>query len=339
VTLIGWDSDAYLNGVSLIFNSRSNIIIRNIRISPPRDCFPAPETYPSSWNARYDAISFVTTTNAWVDGNILEDGPTAVAPEPFLWDWQVDRYDGLFDVEDGSDNITFSHNIVANHHKSLLWGGGEKEGPRDIGKMKFTVFGNHFVNSMSRNPLMRFGTFYIVNNVFSNYNNEKPQFETNTTSSILKARFKPEQRDDYTPNFGYNMGIYNMSSVLISGNYFDQSGTYPNDQTRIFTFSNLATPDQPATLCSPSDHPAAYPQLASMARPGNTFNGQYVNLTENVMDSYRYYIGRKTDSIAGGLINSCGEFQGQVMPESFESSDAVFGYVNSNAGQVGRHVP
>lgn len=336
VTLIGWDSKSYLNGVGLIFNSRSNIIIRNIRISPPRDCFPAPETYPGSWNARYDAVSFVTTTNAWLDGNVFEDGPTAVAPDSFLWGWEVDRYDGLFDVEDGSDNITFSHNIISNHHKSLLWGGGEKEGPRDIGKMRFTVFGNHFVNSMSRNPLMRFGTFYIVNNVFSNYNNKAPLFDTNATS--LHARLKADKRDEYMPDFQYNMGIYNMSSVLVSGNYFDQTRSFPNDQTRIFTFSNLATPDAPATFCSPSDLSvqdlATYPQLAGLGSPSNAFNGQYVNLTDNAAVSFTYYTERKTDSVKGGLVESCAKFQTQVMPQAFKSANEVYDYVSREAGQI-----
>lgn len=335
VTLVGWDSDAYLNGVSLNFNTQSNIIIRNLRISPPRDCFPSPETYPSSWNARYDAISFVTTTNAWLDGNILEDGPEAVAPEPFLWGWLVDRYDGLFDVEDGSDNITFSHNIIANHHKSLLWGGGEKEGPRDIGKMKFTVFGNHFVNSMSRNPLVRFGTVYIANNVFSNYNNQKPLYSNTTTTA--------QKRAEYTPDFQYNVGLYNMSSVLMSGNYFDQTGQFPDDETRIFTFSNLATPDKPATLCSPpdlsADEIAGNPGLKGLAAPPSQLNGKDVNLMENVADKFAYYLTSKDDSVEGGLVQSCAKFGEQAMPRSFESGTDVLTYVNENAGQVGRNKP
>ena len=195
--------------------------MRNLFISPPRDCFPSPETYPSSWNARYDAVSFVTTTTAWLDGNVFADsisGP--VAPEDFLWGWQVDRYDGLFDVEDGSDAITFSHNIVANHHKSLLWGGGEKEGARDIGKMRFTVFGNHFANSSSRNPLMRFGTFYVANNVFSNYENNPPLYlssnETSSSALLGRSQAADDENDDdedddtYLPDFQYNMGIYNL---------------------------------------------------------------------------------------------------------------------------------
>ncbi|KAG8165569.1 hypothetical protein KVR01_004121 [Diaporthe batatas] len=344
LTLVGWDSGGYLNGVSLNFNTQSNIIIRNLRISPPRDCFPSPETYPSSWNARYDAISFVTTTNAWLDGNILEDGPEAVAPEPFLWGWLVDRYDGLFDVEDGSDNITFSHNIIANHHKSLLWGGGEKEGPRDIGRMRFTVFGNHFVNSMSRNPLVRFGTVYIANNVFSNYNNRSPLYNDNSNTTAALAAAAPSQgRAEYAPDFQYNVGLYNMSSVLMSGNYFDQTGQFPDDETRIFTFSNLATPDRPATLCSPpdlsADEIAANPGLEALAAPASQLNGRDVNLVENVADKFAYYLTSKTDSVEGGLVQSCAKFGGQAMPRTFGSGSDVLAYVNENAGQVGRNRP
>ncbi|KAI3320430.1 polysaccharide lyase family 1 protein [Xylariaceae sp. AK1471] len=351
LTLIGMDSSAYLSGVSLVFNTRSNIIIRNLRLSSPRDCFPSPETYPASWNARYDAVSFVTTTTAWLDGNIFEDASaSAVAPDPFLWGWQVDRYDGLFDVEDGSDDITFSHNIVANHHKSLLWGGGEKEGPRDIGKMRFTVFGNHFANSSSRNPLMRFGTFYMVNNVFSNYQNKAPLYDYDASSSSSEARSgerdiirKRDDDDSYMPDFQYNLGIYNMSSVLVSGNYFDQTGAYPDDKTRIFTFQNLATPNRPGSFCSPPDlsssATAAYPHLSSLAQPSSALNGEVVNLTSNVFQTFEYYLSAKTDSVGSGLVDDCAKFEGQSMPASFDTADDVFAYVTQNAGQVSRNVP
>lgn len=344
LTLIGWDADTYLSGVGLIFNSQSNIVIRNLRISSPRDCFPAPETYPSSWNARYDAISFVNTTNAWLDGNILEDGPEPVAPEPYLWGWEVDRYDGLFDVEDGSDNITFSHNIVANHHKSLLWGGGEKEGAQDIGKMKFTVFGNHFINSMSRNPLMRFGTFYILNNVFSNYNNGPAYDTTGTTNGTSPRRTNVNKRDAYRPDFQYNLGIYNMSNVLVSGNYFDQTGSYADDETRIFTFSDLETPETPARLCSPADlstpELAPYPAMGSFAELSSQMNGKNINLTSDAIGLFAYMLTKEgNEFVEGGFVQNCDGFEEQSMPRTFASGDDVFAYVKDNAGQVGRSAP
>ncbi|KAI1174091.1 polysaccharide lyase family 1 protein [Nemania sp. FL0916] len=352
LTLIGMDSSAHLNGISLIFNSRSNIIIRNLQLSSPRDCFPSPETYPATWNARYDAISFVTTTNAWVDGNTFADNLSGfVAPDEFLWGWQVDRYDGLFDVEDGSDSITFSHNIVANHHKSLLWGGGEKEGPRDVGKMRFTVFGNRFANSSSRNPLMRFGTFYIVDNVFGNYDNEPPLFDEDGAGlerrgdrfsgrEMRRDGFEGQGETPYLPDFEYNMGIYNLSSVLVSGNIFAQTGSYANDTTRIFTFQNLATPSTPARFCSPPDIPPSssypYPQLSSLSHPQSAFNGAAINLTANVVAAFAYHLEAKTDSVPGGLVvQDCEGFAGQDMPVAFEDADDVLDYVQRNAGQGG----
>ncbi|KAI0906773.1 polysaccharide lyase family 1 protein [Ustulina deusta] len=344
LTLIGMDSTAYLHGVSLVFNSRSNIIMRNLRISSPRDCFPAPETYPSSWNARYDAVSFVTTTTAWLDGNVFSDSLAgAVAPDAFLWGWQVDRYDGLFDVEDGSDAVTFSHNVVANHHKSLLWGGGEKEGPRDLGKMRFTVFGNQFANSSSRNPLMRFGTFYVANNVFSDYANKPPLYSSSDGTSTSYPSERRSEGDlsgsevdaPYLPDFQYNLGIYNLSSVLVSGNYFDQTGIYPDDATRIFTFQDLATPDQPASFCSPPDMSSSdVAQLGSLAQPPSALNGEVVNLTANVFRTFTYYLGAKTDSVDGGLVADCAKFEGQDMPVSFNTAEDVLAYVLENAGQV-----
>ncbi|KAI0436367.1 polysaccharide lyase family 1 protein [Xylaria telfairii] len=358
LTLIGMDSTAYLHGVSLIFNSRSNIIIRNLLLSPPRDCFPAPETYPSTWNARYDAISFVSTTTAWLDGNTLEDGAAgAVAPDDIgLWGWQADRYDGLFDVEDGSDSITFSHNIVANHHKSLLWGGGEKEGARDVGKMRFTVFGNRFVNSLSRNPLMRFGTFYVANNVFENYANRPPLYDdadgshkssggVDTTSISEESRTGDEGEkmgddddDPYMPDFQYHLGIYNLSSVLVTGNYVLQSGPYASDSTRVFAFQNLATPSSPGYFCSPVDFPSSSSSSPSpSARYNclpNMLNNTPLNLTAILFDSFAYHLRTSSDSVLGGLVSDCARFgEAQDLPATFETVDDVYAYVAWNAGQ------
>lgn len=133
------------------------------------------------------------------------------------------------------------------------------------------------------------------------------------------------------------------SSVLVSGNYFDQSGAYPDDHTRIFTFNDLATPDAPATFCSPpdlsADEAALYPQLSNFAQLASSFNGQRVNLTDNVLQTFAYYISAKTDSVAGGLVESCAKFDGQAVPETFATAEDVLEYVQANAGQVGKNTP
>jgi pectate lyase len=51
-SLIGLDSTAALDGINLYLSSVNDIWIRNLKLVPPADCFPAPETYPSSWNAK-----------------------------------------------------------------------------------------------------------------------------------------------------------------------------------------------------------------------------------------------------------------------------------------------
>ena len=83
--------------------------------------------------------------------------------------------------------------------------------------MRFTVFGNRFHNSLSRNPLMRFGTFYIVNNVFANYNNAGPRFFDDdgegegegSAGAVVRRRDDPDP-PAYVPDFQYHMGVYNM---------------------------------------------------------------------------------------------------------------------------------
>ncbi|KAL1644239.1 hypothetical protein SLS58_004519 [Diplodia intermedia] len=344
LTLIGWDSSAYLHGVNLNFNTRSNIIMRNIRISSPRDCFPSPETYPSSWNARYDAVSMVSSNTVWFDGNVFEDGPTAVAPDDFLWGWKVDRYDGLFDAEDGTDSVTFSHNVVANHHKSLLWGGGEKEGSRDLGKMRFTVFANHFSNSMSRNPLMRFGTFYIVANLFENYAEQAPLFDDDSVSSSFSnttaksAAAAANSTTAYKPDFQYNLGVYNASTVLVAANAFVQSGAHADDSSRIFSFSDLSTPQLPATLCSPADNGANSSSTLDGLRIKSTFNGAPVDLARNAENTWAYSLREDDDGefVEGGFVTGCDGLAAQDVPVDAFGADAaaVEAYVRKNAGQV-----
>ncbi|KAL3422291.1 Pectate lyase plyB 1 [Phlyctema vagabunda] len=316
LTLIGWDGDAYLNGVSLIFNAVSNIIVRNLKMSSVRDCFPAPETL-TSWNARYDAMSLVTSTNFWIDGNIFADGPAPVAPEPVIWNYQVDRYDGLVDCEDGSDNITFSHNVVANHHKSMLLGGGLKERERDLGKMRFTLFGNHFLNSNSRNPLMRFGTFYIINNLFTNL--------------ALNASF-------YQRPFQYNFGIYTESSALVAGNIFYQDPV-TSGPTKIFSYSGLTNSSLPSRLCVPAAESNST-GLANLASPGSELNGVEFDLQADAQQKFEQVVATSPDTaVEGSLLISCNGFKDQEVPIAFDTADDVEAYVRAQSGQLNSHLP
>ncbi|KAJ8703541.1 hypothetical protein PTI98_002157 [Pleurotus ostreatus] len=324
-SLVGLDANAALNGINLYLSSVNNIWIRNLKLVPPQDCFPAPETFPSSWNALYDAVGLVTASNVWVDNCELQDQLSGEYVEPDIIEpgWQVDRFDGLFDCEDGTDNVTFSHNIVRNHHKSLLLGGGTKEADRDLGKMHFTIFGNYFNGSASRNPLMRFGSFDIFSNVYKARNDNPPRF------GDASRTHRRERREalDQTPLdavFQYHLGIYNQSRVQVQDNVFLQYGAFPNDTSRIFTVGEAALLDRPARVCIRETPPHVPP----------TMNGVAIASLHQVMaDTVDFFVD-SGKAVEGAVVLTCDGFQDYEVPKVFEDSEDVLQYVLSEAGQV-----
>ncbi|KAI5804947.1 polysaccharide lyase family 1 protein [Geopyxis carbonaria] len=285
-TLVGLPG-ATLSGVNIKLSSVSNVVIRNLHIIPPADCFPAPESWPANWNARYDAISVVTATTLWLDGLTLQSHPNAsLALESLGFDgWLVDRTDGLLDIEDGSDAITLSHSVIANHGKSLLFGGGNKEADRDLGKMRITLWGNRFEASRSRNPLMRFGTYEIVNCVFVARNDKAPLWGDG-------GQGDPPTEVDAKP-FQYHFGVYNQSSVVTQGNVFRQTGLYPQDLSRVFAYSDLTRADIPAKYCAREEK--AW---------GSMFNGEPVDLGEIQRKTMEYNIAAANGKLVeGGLFS------------------------------------
>lgn len=286
-------------------------------MTPPEDCFPSPES-PTAWNARYDAMSLVTSTNFWIDGNILADRPDPITPEPLVFGLQVDRYDGLMDCEDGTDNITFSHNIVANHHKALLLGGGLKERDRSLGKMHFMIFGNWFQNSRSRNPMMRFGTFYIMNNLYT-FDNVSA-----TSNKVLEN----------------NLGVLTESTVLVGGNVF-QNAVGNNGESRIFGYSALSSIDTPARLCIPHSETNLPEGLQGLGGP-SSLNGLEIDLKADALATFARAVAGLADSVIdtldsvinGTLLVGCEGFAVQEVPATFPTTAEVELYVRQEAGQI-----
>ncbi|KAF4580272.1 hypothetical protein EYR40_003206 [Pleurotus pulmonarius] len=238
-SLICLDGNAALNGINLYLSSVDNIWIQNLKLVPPQDRFSAPEMFPSS----YDVVGLLAASNVWVDNCALHDQLSGEYVEPAIIEpgWQVsclyisslcakltsgvyayvDRFNGLSDCEDGTDNVTFSHNIIRNHHKSPLLVGGTKQADRDLGEIRFTVLGNYFNVSASRNPLMRFGPFNIFSNVYKTRNDKPPRFG----DAMQAHRRDVELREglNQTPLdvvFQYNPGVYNQSRVQVQDNVF-----------------------------------------------------------------------------------------------------------------------
>jgi len=204
--------DGYLslNTFSATFGKtlRSNIIIRNMEFQAPQDLAPAwdpTDTATGAWNARYDALSIVTSRAIWIDHCTFSDGAHEdnAEPTPFAGK-HVQRHDGLLDIEDGADALTISYSIFKRHDKTMLIGssGGGDVGQENLetGRERVTLFGNLWQDSTQRDPLARWGHFHLVNNLYRG--------GTGANGYALS----------------YFIGAGTSSSILSEANAFEQEG-------------------------------------------------------------------------------------------------------------------
>lgn len=121
-----------------------------------------------NWNSKYDGIGIVTSTNIWVDHLTLSDGDHPDSEEPTVFGMRIQRHDGLIDITEGSDAITLSFNKLLGHDKSHLIGNNDAGnlGPGDTGRLRVTMYGNHYYNSLQRSPRVRFGQVHVFNNFY-----------------------------------------------------------------------------------------------------------------------------------------------------------------------------
>jgi pectate lyase len=129
---IGWNSE---------FGQIGNVIIRNVRFEKAR----APiDNVVIGYGAK----------NVWIDhcdfSSDREHGP--------------DFYDGLLDINHGSDFVTVSWNRFHDHYKTSLVGNSDDLEAEDAGHLTVTYHHNSFLDSGGRNPSVRFGLVHVFNN-------------------------------------------------------------------------------------------------------------------------------------------------------------------------------
>ncbi|KAH7161447.1 pectin lyase fold/virulence factor [Dactylonectria macrodidyma] len=141
-TIVG-AAGAKLKGVGLYIKGVSNVIVRNLAIA---------EVLADNG----DAINIQASTNVWVDhcdvSSNMKNGK--------------DYYDGLIDVNHGSDYITISNTYIHDHYKASLVGHSDSNSSEDKGKLHVTYANNYWYNVNSRAPSVRFGTVHIYNNYY-----------------------------------------------------------------------------------------------------------------------------------------------------------------------------
>ncbi|WP_338894653.1 pectate lyase [Streptomyces sp. TG1A-60] len=169
-TIVGVGENSGILGGSLQIKGVDNVILRNLTIEAPIDCFPqwdpTDDNKTGAWNSEYDGVVVYGSTHVWVDHNTLTDGryPDSSLPKYFGKVYQ--QHDGLLDIVRGANHVTVSWNSFKNHDKTMLIGNSDSAAADDAGKLKVTLHHNRFEGIVERAPRVRFGQVDSYNNHF-----------------------------------------------------------------------------------------------------------------------------------------------------------------------------
>lgn len=170
-TIIGVGRNAGIKGASLQIKGVDNVIVRNLTLESPIDCFPQwdpTDGDKGNWNSEYDTAVVYGSTHVWLDHNTFTDGehPDSAAPTHFGMLYQ--QHDGELDIVRGADYITASWNVFTEHDKTILIGNSDSESTAagDRGRLKATFHHNLFSGLVERAPRVRFGQVDVYNNHF-----------------------------------------------------------------------------------------------------------------------------------------------------------------------------
>lgn len=168
-SIVGAGESAVIRGGSLVVRG-SNVIIRNLTFEDVIDFFPRwdPNENGGNWKAEYDSVTLSGAKNVWVDHCTFLDKIQDTADGALLKNAngrtpKIFRHDGLLDIVQGTDFVTVSYNIFANHDKTILVG-AKSNNEVDSSRLSVTFHHNHFINCRSGSPLVRYGKVHIYNN-------------------------------------------------------------------------------------------------------------------------------------------------------------------------------
>ncbi|SFF33963.1 pectate lyase family protein [Streptomyces mirabilis] len=139
-TVLGEGSASGFTGGGLRLKKVTNVVVRNLNISKPLR--PA------------DGITVQASTKVWIDHNAFSSDR----------DHGKDYYDGLLDIDHGSDYVTVSWNTFKDHYEGSLGGHSDNSASEDTGHLRVTYHHNWFDNVNSRIPSLRFGTGHFYDN-------------------------------------------------------------------------------------------------------------------------------------------------------------------------------
>ncbi|MEU6805851.1 pectate lyase family protein [Streptomyces neyagawaensis] len=167
-TIVGVGRNSGILGGSLQIKGVQNVIVRNLTIEAPLDCFPewdpTDDNHTGNWNSEYDAVVVHGTHHVWLDHNTFTDGRHPDSERPVHFGKVFQQHDGLTDIVRGANHVTVSWNRFENHDKNMLIGNSDGSASQDAGKLKVTLHHNRFEGILQRSPRVRFGQVDVYNN-------------------------------------------------------------------------------------------------------------------------------------------------------------------------------
>lgn len=168
-TIVGVGRHAGITGGSLQVQGVDNVIVRNLTLESPLDCFPQwdpTDGATGAWNSEYDSLVVYGSTHVWIDHNTFTDGAHPDSSLPSYYGEVYQQHDGELDVVRGADLVTASWNVFTDHDKTLMIGNSDSAGATDRGKLRVTLHHNLFDKVVERAPRVRFGQVDAYNNHF-----------------------------------------------------------------------------------------------------------------------------------------------------------------------------
>ncbi|MFD4952365.1 polysaccharide lyase family 1 protein [Streptomyces sp. NPDC058451] len=168
-TIVGVGKDAGFKGASFQIKNVDNVIVRNLTLESPLDCFPQwdpTDTADGNWNSEYDSAVITGSTHVWMDHNTFTDGEHPNSTLPYYYGRIFEQHDGELDIVKGADYVTVSWNVFEDHDKTILIGNSDSASTAaiDRGHLKVTLHHNLFRNLIERAPRVRFGQVDSYNN-------------------------------------------------------------------------------------------------------------------------------------------------------------------------------
>ncbi|OAR26261.1 pectate lyase [Streptomyces sp. ERV7] len=178
-TLIGVGGNAGIVGGSLQIKGADNVIVRNLTLESPLDCFPqwdpTDDNRTGAWNSEYDSAVVHGSTHIWMDHNTFTDGAHPDSTLPSYFGKIYEQHDGELDIVKGADRVTVSWNAFKDHDKTLMIGNSDGA-TGDAGRLKVTLHHNLFAGIVERAPRVRFGQVDAYNNLYTVTGEQKYQY-------------------------------------------------------------------------------------------------------------------------------------------------------------------